>query len=117
MELIRYELSLDGERQGVGIMQGLDDVSNDYYSNELALQPFNEKLPIPDRKYFDTANNYKVLSYFTQKGIETFEKDITKLISYIENNGFSVIKLEKDVDVNNEELVVYKDEYQVLVIV
>lgn len=108
----RFYPVVDGEDQGVGLFHVLGDSDIPVTKQEALLRRFDEHLPFP--QFYVEHPDVRTEAYFTEAGMEFFEKDIEKLISQIE--GHSIFEVEtkvlSDIDVAS---IVYQDEYQILV--
>ena len=106
---IRYELYLDEEYQGVGILQGMDDAGfSDDLSSDLTFR-INRELSIPS---FVFREHRHTESWFTEEGAKRFEKDIQAILKEYEYDG--LFEVRKRI-VDKLEDVVYEDENQVVV--
>lgn len=115
MELIRYELAFCGEIQQIGFIQGLKDIGVTNKTIDKLITGFEINLNIPNYSEFKCEKGYYIASFFTKKGTQVFEQDIQKIIKFLDkkDNGFSIIQKEIIVD-ENDESIVYQDQYQVL---
>lgn len=107
--LFRYELGLNGESIGVGILMGiseLDGLDDDQLEN--LTKDFDECLPIPSNNVYVVE---KSKSYFTQNGINTFKNSIEKLNTIYISQGFDI--LESNISMPYQD-VLYQDEFQVV---
>ena len=99
--LFRFELAFSGEPQGVGFLQGLDDVGllgfirDDLYS------------------LFDTLPIYEldepVSLWFTEDGLRQYEDAINRIADEVSENGWQLIGASIDDSMEN---VIYKDMFQ-----
>lgn len=110
MILTRFELSFDGQPQGVGMFQGLPDVGLTVPQYSKALSLF-EDLPSP---YIDLRDcNFETVSFwFTPNGLITFSPKIKRLREAITPHSWDLIKAEIDDQYVDP---VYKDRYQMAV--
>ena len=107
MRFYRFELAFDGEPQGVGFLQGLDDVGFTTARKERLMQPFNKHLAIPD---VESEDDSAVVFFFTEQGLMRFAKDLNRIIKAIEPHGWSLIATVMEEDDFTHAL--YSDEYQ-----
>lgn len=107
MRFYRFELAFDGEPQGVGFLQGLDDVGFTMAKKERLMQPFNEHLAIPD---VESDDDSAVVFFFTEQGLMRFAKDLNRIIKAIEPRGWSLIATAMEEDDFSNAL--YSDECQ-----
>ena len=99
--LFRFELAFSGEPQGVGFLQGLDDVGllgfirDDLYS------------------LFDTLPIYEldepVSFWLTEDGLRQYEDAINRIADEVSENGWQLIGASIDDSMEN---VIYKDMFQ-----
>lgn len=103
-KLFRFELSFFGEPQGVGFLQGLDDVGlrgairDDLYA-------LFDSLPIHE---LDQPGG--VSFWFTEEGIRKYEEAIKRVADAISGKGWELIGASIN---DNLENAVYKDRFQV----
>ena len=108
----RYELYLDGEPQDVGFMVGLNELDLDYEIQDYIMEDFNANLPFP--KISEKHQKQIPLAYFTEKGLERFQKSIQQLLDVYETyNFFDVVKIEESLF---DKTIIYEDQYQVVAI-
>lgn len=109
----RYESMFDGKYMGCGIMQGLDALDLELDEYEFLIRRFNKELPLPT--CFAENKGIKTISYFTEKGNRFFKKDINLIkLAFVSKKFFGVRKIVKD-SLPNEKIV-YKDDYQIVVL-
>lgn len=108
----RFYPVVDEEDQGVGLFHVIGDSDIPAAKQKALLRRFDEHLPFP--RFYEEHPDVRTEAYFTEVGMEFFEKDIEKLISQIEEH--SIFKVEKKVlsDIDGISIV-YRDEYQILV--
>ncbi len=110
--LYRYELYVDGEYQGVGILQGLDDMFSSDRAHGL-VWPFNRELKVPPYSQF---NGKLTASFFTEKGREKFKDSIAVVkTAYEEETCFEVRELTIE-QADIAYAVLWEDEDQVIVL-
>ena len=105
----RYELGLNGESIGVGILMGiseLDGLDDDQLEN--LTKDFDECLPIPPNNVYMGKNSK---SYFTRNGINRFKNSIENLSFIYSSQGYDVI--ENNIS-NTNQNILYQDDYQVI---
>lgn len=106
---IRYELYLDDEYQGVGILQGMDSAGfSDDLASDLTFR-MNRKLFIPSSVFVE--HKYTE-SWFTEEVSKKFEKDIQDIINEYEYDG--LFEVRKRI-IDKLDNVIYEDENQVIV--
>ena len=99
--LFRFELAFSGEPQGVGFLQGLDDVGllgfirDDLYS-------LFDPLPIYEL-------DEPVSFWFTEDGLRQYEDAINRIADEVSENGWQLIGASIDDSMEN---VIYKDMFQ-----
>lgn len=109
--LIRYELYIGDEYQGVGICQGISELGFEKEVEDYLLEPFNQKLPIPA-----IGRGIQRCSFFTETGDRRFKQDINRLIElYREYGLFDVKTVILTSNTISKEDILYKDPYQVIV--
>lgn len=115
MKIFRYELHFFGEEQGVGFIQGLADVGIPEYLIDTLISRLDREMPIPDFSSFDyrTGTEYPA-SYFSDRGLAAFRRDIETIVSYIEelDNGWEVVLLERNMP---DTGIVYQDAFQLMI--
>lgn len=84
MRFYRFELAFDGEPQGVGFLQGAEDVGLDNKDLLSLLDPF-EKLPSP---YLDEPLG--AMFFFTEEGMDKFMPYINAFVKALEPHGWSL---------------------------
>lgn len=115
MVLTRFELSFDGNPQGVGMFQGLTDVGmpNHQYSKILDLF---EQLPSPyidmRDEAFDHIDGDTLSFWFTPAGVKRFSGAIRELRRAISDYGWELLKAEIDDQYVDP---IYEDAYQMAV--
>ena len=67
MKFYRFELAFDGTPQGVGFLQGVDDIGLSNKKFTALMDPFDE-LPCPRLTDFES----RVLFFFTEEGLKKF---------------------------------------------
>jgi len=99
--LYRFELAFDGEPQGVGFLQGLDDIGlwNVVTSN---LYSLFDILPAPK---LDESVSF----WFTEYGVAWFEDAINQVIDEIAENNWQLLGAVIDDDLQES---IYHDEFQ-----
>ena len=109
--LIRYELYLDGQYQCVGMFQGLDVLGLSHEEETLLLEPFNQKMPIPQVDYMETP-----CYFFKESAARLFHDDIARIRNLFEETGIFEIR-EIHLDENNilPDDILYEDAYQVVI--
>lgn len=85
MRFYRFELAFDGEPQGVGFLQGAEDVGLDNKDLLSLLDPF-EKLPSP---YLDEPLG--AMFFFTEEGMDKFMPYINAFVKALEPHGWSLL--------------------------
>lgn len=101
-KLFRFELAFSGEPQGVGFLQGLDDVGllgfirDDLYS-------LFDTLPIHEL-------DEPVSFWFTEDGLRQYKDAINRIEDEVSGNGWQLIGASID---DRMENVIYKDMFQV----
>jgi hypothetical protein len=116
MKYTRYELYYDGEPQDVGLMMGLDDVGMDEDEVEMLMERFNTELPlIPQIRTFQESTTHFSGCFFTEKGLERFQKEIEELVQAIhfKENGWSVHAVELTTVLDED--IYYQDDYQAVI--
>ncbi len=108
MLLHRYELTCDGENQDVGFLVGIEDIGLTAEKEEELLQPFNDKLTIPD-----LPSMRNTVSFFTPSGKNKFQQYIDKIIDAYKDSIFDIICVTVDCNKELLEQVVYMDDYQI----
>lgn len=110
MILTRFELSFDGQPQGVGMFQGLPDVGLTVPQYSKALSLF-EDLPSP---YIDLRDcDFETVSFwFTPAGVKRFSGAIRELRRAISDYGWELLKAEIDDQYVDP---IYEDAYQMAV--
>ena len=117
--MYRYELSLENEKQDVGLLMGISELDNvdDEYLDYL-MKNFDENLPIPSF-YLECKNKgelKRTRAFFTENGNSFFKKDIENLISIFKEKSFFDIDF-LTLDETKETLnIVYQDDFQCLVL-
>lgn len=115
MKLFRYELHFFGEAQGIGFIQGLEDIGIPENLINLLIARFDEELPIPDFSSFDYEKGKEYpASYFSEQGFAAFRETIQTIISSIEelDNGWEVVLLERE---SPNTGIVYQDAFQMMI--
>lgn len=111
---IRYELSVDGELQDVGLLVGLNDCDLQQEEIDALLENFNKHLDIVDFKKLNILDK-SAKFYFTEDGDKKFKEDIEKIKIKIESLGlFEVEKIEVFLFPTDEKIF-YEDKYQCLI--
>lgn len=112
-QYFRFSPVVDGEDQGIGLFHVVDDLDIPAARKAALLKKFDEHLPFPP--YDGMKPGTRTEAYFTEKGMEFFGPDIKKLIHQIE--GHSIFKVRTKIlsDTDGPQII-YRDEYQVLVL-
>lgn len=108
MDLIRYELLLEGKYAGCGIFHGRDSVCNEQTANRY-LKMFGN-LPMPPA---DVYTGKSTLSWFTPKGVAKFKEPLRKITLLYEKTGI----LDVVCRIGSTETcgpILYQDEFQVI---
>lgn len=105
----RYELYCDGEYQGVGIFQGLDELNLREEIEDAILAPFDKLLSVPH-----IGKRCEFL--FTEKGNEMFHEGISRIWNVYASDSLYEVRLLKvhTSDIPPEEIV-YMDSFQIAV--
>ena len=104
----RYELWVDDECQGIGFLQGLDDLGlPDWKVDELVF-PFDELLPLP----LEVLENGPALSYFTEEGNGYFEEAIRNVIAAYDEDGLFYVECRAVEEIEGD--IAYEDTWQVI---
>lgn len=116
MKAFRYELHFFGESQGIGFIQGLADVGVPENLIDTLITRFDREMPIPDFSSLDYQKGTEYpASYFSERGLAAFRRDIESIVSYIEelDNGWEVVMLERFVP---EVGILYRDPFQLMIV-
>lgn len=112
MRLIRFELAFMGERQGVGLFQGLSDVglrTPEYYR---LLDLFSDlRSPVIDIEMQDFSVE-SVCFWFTPEGVTFFQYAISKVQKAIKRKGWDLVWAEID---SEQVDAIFTDRYQMAV--
>ena len=81
--LFRFELFFDGTYQGVGFLQGLDDMCEPAAYRRL-MKPFKDSLPVPMN--LDQPSSF----WFTEKGLQKFGDAIDEINRYASGTGWDI---------------------------
>lgn len=111
---IRFEMTYNGEAQGVGFMSGLDDTGMDDEEVGELLDTFNSHLAYPPYRKWESNANHFPGAYFTRAGYLHFKEEIHRIIDAVQfrKNGWDVIEVPSYGF--PEEDVYYEDEHQVI---
>ena len=101
--LFRFELFFDGTYQGVGFLQGLDDMCEPAAYRRL-MKPFKDSLPVPMN--LDQPSSF----WFTEKGLQKFGDAIDEINRYASGTGWDIRCMVLWV---HEMNYIYQDEYQI----
>ena len=113
-KIYRFELGFEGELQGVGLFQGLEDTPvpwaqiTEFY---FMMNDLNKPLDI------ETEDGSPIVFFFTEKGLKTFKKALNFIIHEIIETGWQVLETILPLDpsyTNGPDLkdAIYTDEYQ-----
>ena len=91
MKFYRFELAFDGTPQGVGFLQGVDDIGLSNKKFTALMDPFDE-LPCPRLTDFES----RVLFFFTEEGLKKFAPAIDAISKAIGPRGWSLLGLVLD---------------------
>ena len=107
----RYAIIIN--EKPIGLFAGLPLAINKHLADDL-MEPFNEKLNIPDFYYLKGKNGKKdIYAYFTDLGLKRFEKEIKEILFVLEKNNQKVL-ITTQSKVGTARLI-YEDKYQVLI--
>ena len=81
--LFRFELFFDGTYQGVGFLQGLDDMCEPAAYRRL-MKPFKDSLPVPMN--LDQPSSF----WFAEKGLQKFGDAIDEINRYASGTGWDI---------------------------
>lgn len=102
-KLFRFELAFDGEPQGVGFLQGLDDVGLWSIVRDELYSLF-DSLPICELDEPDGVS-----FWFTEAGLRKYEGAINRVSNEITEEGWQLIGAVID---DSLEDVLYRDDFQ-----
>lgn len=105
-QFYRYELSLHGEKQGMGFLTGLEDVGLPLSEESMLYDPFEElkspSLPVDENTCYEF--------WFTEQGNERYASAIAAVENAINPLGWDLICLTK---MANSDSAIYIDPDQV----
>ena len=108
----RFELTYNGQPENIGFLYGLSEVISDEEQIEELTERFEKDLKMHNAilNKHDLKEN-ETASFFTEKGIKYFKKDIENIIEAIREKGWDV-----KTETINKKPFLYEDEYQVVIL-
>lgn len=97
----RFELGLKGENQGIGFLQGIDEIGLEIQT-EIMLLDFFEELPCP-------TLHFPCEFWFTSEGLKHFSEALSIVDKTIRECGWYLVYAQKKAD---PETAAYRDEWQ-----
>lgn len=107
--ITRFELSFCGERQYVGFLDGICNIDPED-SSLLNMLLLFEDLPAPKLDPKERPS-----FWFTEKGLNTFQKEIEEIETTVFFHGWEVVTATIDGNSLQEDDVLYQDPYQVAI--
>lgn len=113
-KLTRFELFNGGESQKLGFIRGLEDMDISEDLKSALVYNFNKELKLPPKSIYkrQVDKGYYIASYFTEKGLQKFSKEIKDIINVVNDEGMYTVG--KIITLQEKDLVLYEDEYQVI---
>lgn len=102
-KLYRFELSYDGEPQGIGLLAGIGELGFSEEFEEWLLHDFDQYLPISPLTQSATF-------WFREDGLRRFQQALDMLIQEVREKGWDVDLRVKEMEM---DAVIYQDIYQV----
>lgn len=116
--LTRYEFGDTGIFHSLQLLDGINMEITDKEEFKEADNNFEKNLPCPPPLLFSESNQLRTKSYFTEKGVKRFQKDIDTYIylfeKYLVPSGIGEISISKIPNAKKKDIV-YQDEYQTVI--